>query len=186
MPSTYCPVFFRQVGHKKMAAIEALGVEELHSSDMEMGHGGESDEEDEDTLDPELKKMLNIKDAKQDKEKKAPKENAWEVASKVGDEDNVGSIKSKVLKFKAELLKDAATVELKAHELKSQNPAEKIMVKDSLKAADHGQKTCEKLDKMAKGKCARSEATKLLQVAYKALTDLKAAKVKLMKALKAE
>ena len=138
------------------------------------------------TWDPELKKMLNIKDAKQDKEKKAPKENAWEVASKVGDEDNVGSIKSKVLKFKAELIKDAATVELKAHELKSQNPAEKIMVKDSLKAADHGQKTCEKLDKMAKGKCARSEATKLLQVAYTALTDLKAAKVKLMKALKAE
>ena len=60
------------------------------------------------------------------------------------------------------------------------------MVKDSLKAAEHGQRTCEKLDKMAKGKCVRSEAGKLLQVAYKALTDLKAAKAKLFKALKAE
>ncbi|CAL1148514.1 unnamed protein product [Cladocopium goreaui] len=172
------------VDHKKMAAIEAVAVDEVHSSDMEMGHGGESDEEDEDGLDPELKKMLNIKDAKHEKERKAPKENAWEAASKVGDEDGAVSIKSKVLKFKAELSKDAATVELKAHELKSQNPAEKTMVKDSLKAAEHGQRTCEKLDKMAKGKCVRSEAAKLLQVAYKALTDLKAAK--LFKALKAE
>ena len=53
-----------------MAAIEALGVEELHSSDMEMGHGGGSDEEDEDALDPELKNMLKIKDGKPEKEKK--------------------------------------------------------------------------------------------------------------------
>ena len=91
-----------------------------------------------------------------------------------------------MLKFKAELSKDAATVELKAHELKSQNPAEKTVVKDSLKAAKHGKKTCEKLDKLAEGKCVRSGAAKLLQVAYKALTDLEAAKAKPFKALKAE
>eukprot|EP00435_Cladocopium_sp_Y103_P066154 s267_g28.t1 len=64
--------------------------------------------------------------------------------------------------------------------------AEKAMSKDSLKAAEHAQSTCEKLDKMAKCKCARSDAAKLLQVAYKALTDLKTAKAKLFKALKAE
>eukprot|EP00435_Cladocopium_sp_Y103_P003563 s416_g1.t1 len=54
--------------------------------------------------------------------------------------------------------------------------AEKAMAKDSLKAAEHAQSTCEKLDKMAKSKCARSGAAKLLEVAYKALTDLKTAK----------
>ena len=58
------------------------------------------------------------------------------------------------------------------------------MVQESMKNAEACQKVCLKLDKMAKGKVSCSEAGKLLQVAYKALTDLKGTKARLFKALK--
>ena len=116
-----------QVDQKKWKAAEGLAIEELHSSDMELGDdNGEETGSDDGDLDPDLKKALKIKDDKpQKKDKKEPKENAWELASKVEEAETVTSIKSKLLKFKAEMSKDAATVELKAHELQNQSPKEK-------------------------------------------------------------
>ena len=172
-----------------MKAMEALQLGELKESDMEMGDCSSEDTKDDDQeLAADLKKALQIKDKDKGKEKgQKPhkKESAWEVASKVGDNESVGNIKTKLFQFKTELGKDVANVEQKIHELKQSCPKEKTLLKDSLKTVEAAKKSHGKLDKMTKSKFSKHEAASQLQEAHKALAALKASKARLLKALKA-
>ena len=172
-----------------MRAIDGLRLEEIKESDMEIGDcSTEEESDDNQDLDPDLKKALKIKDKNEknpEKDKANKKENAWEVASRVGDKESSADIKTKLLKFKTELMKDVAVVEQKIHELKQTCPKEKSLLKDAMKSTEAGKKHHEKLDKMARTKFSKHEAACQLKEAHKVLLEIKTTKMRLLKALKA-
>ena len=177
-----------QVGRKKLEAIQALKLENLQEADFELGGGSEDcsddddddDDDDDESMDPDLNKTLGIKDAK---DKKPKKENVWEVASKVAEEDQVPDLKGKFIKFKAELGEDMNTVELKVHDLREKKEA-KGLVKEALAAVGRCKPIVANLEKKLKGKFTRSEAKSDLENAFKALSILKTVKAQVFKALK--
>ena len=157
--------------------VDQLKLENLQQEDFEMGM---SEDEDSDSgLPADLQKTLGIKNEKPNKD--PSKANQWEAESKVDADTTTAEVQEKLLKFKAELTKDIAHVEVKAMEVKKTCP-DPALQKKMKKAAEEGQALCEKITKVLKSKKIKVEMAKPhIETAFQLLSQVKALKVQVAK-----
>ena len=165
---------------------ENLQLEDLHESDLDIGDEPQSPEEEEEhkALPDDLAKALGIKNPNQAKIKDA-KPNAWELESRLDNATSTQEIKDKLVKFKSEITKDVATLEMKMVEVKKTCP-DAALLKKVAKCCSSSTDLCDTLAKAMKDKKPKVESVKSsLQAALEALTQLKAMKTAVLKHQKA-
>ena len=162
---------------EQLQEVDQLKLENLQQEDFEMGM---SEDEDSDSgLPADLQKTLGIKNEKPNKD--PSKANQWEAESKVDADTTTAEVQEKLLKFKAELTKDIAHVEVKAVEVKKTCP-DPALQKKMKKAAEEGQALCEKITKVLKSKKIKVEMAKPhIETAFQLLSQVKALKVQVAK-----
>ena len=162
---------------EQLQEVDQLKLENLQQEDFEMGV---SEDEDSDSgLPADLQKTLGIKNEKPNKD--PSKANQWEAESKVDADTTTAEVQEKLLKFKAELTKDIAHVEVKAMEVKKTCP-DPALQKKMKKAAEEGQALCEKITKVLKSKKIKVEMAKPhIETAFQLLSQVKALKVQVAK-----
>ncbi len=162
---------------EQLQEVDQLKLENLQQEDFEMGM---SEDEDSDSgLPADLQKTLGIKNEKPNKD--PSKANQWEAESKVDADTTTAEVQEKLLKFKAELTKDIAHVEVKAMEVKKTCP-DPALQKKMKKAAEEGQALCEKITKVLKSKKIKVEMAKPhIETAFQLLSQVKALKVQVAK-----
>lgn len=165
--------------------VDNLKFENLKEDDFEMGVSEDEESEGAPGLPEDLKKTLGLKSEKNPKPD-GSKATAWEAESRIGTDTTSGEIQEKLLKFKAELSKDIAQLEMKGMEMKKtcSNPALEKKVK---KVLEEGPPLCEKINKIlkGKGKVKVETAKPQLQSAFQLLTQVKALKAQVAKHQKA-
>eukprot|EP00438_Fugacium_kawagutii_P034830 Skav236180 [mRNA] locus=scaffold3799:65667:66815:+ [translate_table: standard] len=174
-----------KVKKDQLLEVDNLKFENLQEADFEMGVSEE--EESEGGLPEDLQKTLGLKNekaGKADGSKANP--NVWENESKVSASTSTAELQEKLLKFKAEITKDVAQLEMKAMEVKKTcpNPA---LEKKLKKAIEDGPGLCDKVTKLlrGKGKLKMEVAKPQLQSALQLLTQVKALKAQVAKHQKA-
>eukprot|EP00435_Cladocopium_sp_Y103_P037954 s1771_g10.t1 len=156
-----------------------MSLENLHDSDFEVGANDE-DSDENNALPQDLAKVLGVKngkDKKDDKDKeKESKANTWELESKISAGTSAKDLQEKLVKFKSEITKDVANLEMKAMEIKKFCPHAALQ-RQIGKACANGTAEASKLQKLLKEKRPKMESAKnQLKDALTVLTELKALK----------